>query len=278
MKESKSNVIQNAVESLLEMFKNESFPAQMAMSIIRAHDGDSIPSDAWSLGNRMLMLAQKTKDARGYRQWNEAGRFVKKGSKAIYILAPMTRKIKEKDEATGEEKVTVIVTGFRAIPVFAYEDTDGKPLPDFDYRPRQYPPFFDVAEKMGLSVAYRPMRGDYLGRFAIRSREIQLCSKEAVVYYHELAHAVHSTFVDLLSYDPEKAEVVAEFSAVVLCELCGVHGYERQGYRYIKNYCGKNDSPDGIMKKIMSVLSDVEKIVNLVLDASDDIPQMQEAV
>ena len=85
--------------------------------------------------------------------------------------------------------------------------------------------------------------------------------------------------MDLSVYDPDKAEVVAEFSAVVLCSLSDIHGYEDQAYKYIRHYCGKDEKkPEGVMKRILSVLSDVEKIVNIVLEASSDEPSLQEAV
>lgn len=271
MQKDKTQIIKDSIDSLMEMFKSGDFPDKIALSIIRRHEGDTIPADDWSLGNRALMLAQGTTDARGYRQWLEVNRFVKKGSRAIYILAPLTHKIKKQDKVTGEEREKVIITGFRAIPVFPYESTDGEPLPEFDYRPKKFPPFFDVAEKLNIKVAYRPMRGNYLGRYSFENGNemIQLCSQEAIVYYHEMSHKIHHSLVDLRVYDPDKAEVVAEFSAVVLCALSNIHGYEHQAYKYIRHYCQKDDQkPEGVMKKIMSVLSDVEKIVNIVLDAT----------
>ena len=277
MKTDKTQIIKDSIDSLMEMFKSGKFPEKIALSIIRRHEGDTIPSDEWSLGNRMLMMAQGTTDARGYRQWQEVSRFVKKGSRAIYILAPLTRKITEKDKVTGAEEEQVIITGFRPIPVFPVEATDGEPLPNFDYIPKTFPPFFDVAEKLNIKVEYRPMMGNYYGKFSTRGNQIRLCSQDAVVYYHELSHAVHNTFVDLRVYDPDKAEVVAEFSAVVLCALSDIHGYENQAYRYIQHYCKKDEQkPEGVMKKIMSVLADVEKIVRIVLDAtSDELPEKE---
>ncbi|HCB93851.1 MAG TPA: hypothetical protein DEP57_08635 [Selenomonas sp.] len=279
MQKDKTQIIKDSIDSLMEMFKSGDFPEKIALSIIRRHEGDTIPADDWSLGNRTLMLAQGTTDARGYKQWMEVNRFVKKGSRAIYILAPLTRKIRETDKATGEEKDTVIITGFRPIPVFPVEATDGEPLPNFDYVPKTFPRFFDVAEKLNIKVEYRPMIGNYYGKFSARGNQIQLCSQDAVVYYHELSHAVHNTFVDLRVYDPDKAEVVAEFSAVVLCALSDIHGYEDQAYMYIRHYCRKDEQkPEGVMKKIMGVLSDVEKIVSIVLDATSDELPAKEAV
>ena len=109
-------IIKEAVDQLLGMFKTGTLPEKVAFSIIHRHAGDVIPSDAWSIGNRVLQMLQGTCDARGYKQWADAGRHVKKGSHAIHILAPLTFKIREKDEKTGEEVEKVIVKGYRPIP------------------------------------------------------------------------------------------------------------------------------------------------------------------
>ena len=265
----KATIIKNAVGTLLDTFQSGNFPAKVAMTIIRKAEGDTIPADSWSFANRLLMTAQGTNDARGFRQWNEVGRHVKKGSKSIHILAPLTKKIVEKDEATGEELKRIIIVGFRPIPVFRLEDTDGEPLPTFDYKPKKYPPFFDVADKLGVKVEYKALRSNYYGRYTSGEGKIELCSKDVVVYYHELAHAVHDTFVDLRKCDTAKKEIVAELSALVLCEISGVSGYEWQGYRYISAYCA-DPKPETALKKIMGVLNDVEKIVAIVLDATED--------
>jgi len=62
-------------------------------------------------------------DAHGYRQWQEADRYVKAGSKALYILVPYMKMIEAED---GNEKQAL--TGFSCKPVFWAQDTDGKPL------------------------------------------------------------------------------------------------------------------------------------------------------
>ncbi len=261
----KEKIIEAAVTKLMTMFQSDDFPAQLATTIIRKSEADVIPSDSWSIGNRFLMSAQHTGDARGYNQWLEVKRQVKKGSKAIYIFAPLTKKVTEKDDETGEETTKVIVYGFRPLPVFRYEDTEGEPLPDYGYKPKKYPPFFDVAEKLGVSVEYRPLRANFLGRYIANTGQIQLYSQDAHVYYHELAHAIHNTFVDLKTYNKDKAEIVAEFTASVLCELTNTTGYETQSYEYIRHYCGGEEKPEGVLKKIMGVLSEVEKIVLTVI-------------
>lgn len=265
----KATIIQSAITTLMAMFASSNFPTQIAMTIIRKAEGDIIPSDSWSLGNRLLMAAQGSNDARGFRQWGEVGRHVKKGSKAIHIFAPLTKKIKEKDDVTGEETERFIIVGFKPIPVFRLEDTEGEPLPTFDYTPKNYPPFFDVAEKLGVKVEYKALRSDYYGRYTSGQGKIALCSEDAVVYYHELAHAVHDTFVDLRTCDKAKKEIVAELSALILCEISGVSGYQWQGFKYIGAYCA-DSKPETVLKKMMGVINDVEKIVSIILDASED--------
>ncbi|MBQ7554338.1 MAG: hypothetical protein IJT46_08315 [Bacteroidaceae bacterium] len=270
MKKTKDEIIRDAVEQLMDMFKTGKLPEKVAFSIIHRHPSDVIPSDSWSIGNRILQMLQGTADARGYKQWQDAGRQVKKGAKAIHILAPLAYKVKDKDKLTGEDVEKIIVKGYKPIPVFRYEDTDGAPLPyDHEYCPHDYPIFFDVAEKLGINVSYRPMTSNYLGQYSISTNSIKLCSQDAIVYYHELAHAIHATFVDLRVYDKAKSEVVAEFSALVLANIAGVNGFEAQGFDYIEHYA-KEHSHNSIMQEIFSVLNDVEKIVTTVLNVSED--------
>lgn len=270
MKKNKDQIIADAVDSLMDMFRTGRLPEKVAFSIIRKNPADKIPSDKWSIGNRVLQLLQGTNDARGFKQWQEVGRTVKKGSTAIHILAPMTIKIKDKDKITGKKVEKVIIRGFKPLPVFRYEDTDGAPLPaDQLYKPDTQPTFFDVAAKMEIDVSYRPLSANYLGRYGIRTKRIELCVEDAEVYYHELAHAIHATMVDLRVFDPAKAEVIAEFSALVMANIAGITGYEQRGFSYIEHYANEH-RPDSVLKEILSVLNDVDRIVDIVLSVSED--------
>lgn len=74
-------------------------------------------------------------DCRTFNQWKEQDRAPVKGSKAIYILAPVTRKVTEEDARTGEERTRSFVAGFRGMAVFDVSQTDGEPLPEHPSRP-----------------------------------------------------------------------------------------------------------------------------------------------
>ncbi len=90
----------------------------------------------WSPNNRLLaamQMLQRGKDLdnlhmMGFRQWEAQGRKVSKGAKAVWILAPITRKVvDEADDGTEVERHRVV--GFKSIPVFDISDTHGDPLP-----------------------------------------------------------------------------------------------------------------------------------------------------
>ena len=272
MKKDNKELYQEAVNSLLEMFEYGKMPEAMAFNIIKKQQGVvSKPSDNWSLGNQILQMIQGTNDARGYQTWKKNGRNVIRGRKAIHILAPMTYKVKKVNPETGKEEERIVITGFRPIPVFRYEDTEGKELdliPDFV--PPDPPPFWNVAEKMGIKVSYVPMMGNFLGQYNLRANTIKLCSEDAVVYFHELAHAVHNSFTDLKRCPKDICETVAEFSAVVLAHIQGITGYEHQGWEYIKRASHNKENPEAALKFIMQCLSDVEKVVTIILEAAEN--------
>ncbi|APC08600.1 ArdC-like ssDNA-binding domain-containing protein [Neomoorella thermoacetica] len=261
--------VRQAVGSLLAMFQSGDLPAKAARTFISARAGYGKPSDKWSLGNRLLMLVAGTEDARSYQQWREAGRQVKKGAKAIYILAPLTKKVTQKvvDPETGEEKQEerVICTGFRGVPVFRYEDTEGEPLPQADYSPPELPPLYEVAGRFGVEVKYLPFAGEAAGRFRPGRNEIELYSHDLDVFFHELAHAVHNTIRPLKGGQHRDQELVAETVACVLCELYGAKGYLWHVWEYIKHYGGQD--PRAALKAIMAVLGEVEEVLRRIFEA-----------
>ena len=136
----------------------------------------------------------------------------------------------------------------------------------------QLPPLYGVARALGIKVSHRPSTGLVLGYFSPSDNSIRLSSEDAVVYFHELAHAVHHSFVDLKTVDLARREVVAELSACILCTLEGIKGYERQGYEYIGHYC-QDKSPDSVLRFIFSVLNEVEHVVLYILTAADKLQQ-----
>lgn len=244
--------------SILERFKNGDIPEAVAFSMFPI---PNIPSAKWSLINRTLMFLAGTQDARGFKQWREADRYVRRGAKSFYILVPHLKKVE--DEDTGEEKQ--VLKGFLVKPVFRVEDTGGKPL---DYQRIELPRFalMEKAEEWGISVKAIPGNYRYYGYFSLQRKEIALATPEEMTFFHELAHAGHEKLdKGFKEGEDPLQEVVAELSALALCRLVGKTGDKHLGnsFRYIEHYAKTlKISPH---TACLRVLSETEQVLNLLL-------------
>ena len=90
----------------------------------------------YSYGNTMMIFLQNPEATfvKGYKAWNKLGRFVKKGSKGLAILAPCIKKIEtfrepedksQYHDAEGEKEIKKVLAGFRIAYVYDIADTDG---------------------------------------------------------------------------------------------------------------------------------------------------------
>jgi integrase len=71
------------------LFRAGNVPKALAPIFIKRRDG--LPCRRWSWSNQLITALHGYADARGFRQWEQAGRHVKKGERAFDILAPRTR-------------------------------------------------------------------------------------------------------------------------------------------------------------------------------------------
>ena len=251
----------DALAEILAMFETGRLPDAIAQTrIVRArHDR---PMCEWSLGNQLLAFVHDTSDARGFRQWEQAGRRVRKGSRAFHILGPCKVKRTERDES-GDEVERIMVVGFRAIPVFRLADTDGEPVEYPDYSPPELPPLHEVAERLDVPVRYLPSGSGERGAYVISRGEIVLATHDVDTFFHELAHAAHATIEPLRGGQNPRQEIVAETVAAVLCRLYGYDGYLAEARDYVAFYAGEQ-KPE---RAIMRLLADVEKVLDVILDS-----------
>lgn len=267
--------IGSAIEKVIKLFEQGTFAQTAMRTVIMTRKDDDRPCMRWSLLNRIMVLLHETTDARGYRQWQEDGRQVKKGAKAFHIFAPHYKKVtkKELDLETGAEKEVdkTILVGWILVPVFRLEDTEGESLDTVSYEPAQLPPLCDVAERFGIAVRYFPFSGRYYGFYTPNLNEITLCSHDQSVFFHELAHAVYHHVVHPLKggQDPDQ-EIVAETCAAVLCTLYGFEGYVPTCWQYIRGYAGADP-----VRKVAHLIGQVEKVLSAILpnERRDEIKQ-----
>lgn len=246
------------LQRLLTAFEQGTIPEALSRTIIPTLD---VPSSQWSLNNRVLALFAQTADARGMRQWNEVDRHVIAGRKAFYILAPLLVKAKE-----GEEGDKHLV-GFRAVPVFRVEDTEGAPLDYPPLEPPQPPPLSEVAEAWGLAVSYTAFSGPdspAYGSYSPSRKSIQLATHDEQVFFHELAHAAHEKIKGSLKRGQDwQQEIVAELTAATLMHLYGQQPNDGGAYEYIASYA--KEAGKDPYRACLSVISDVEHCLNQIL-------------
>jgi len=250
------------LDELVTAFENGKIGEIVKISTIPTLD---VPCARWSFRNRILCALVGTADARGHNQWKETNRWPMKGSRAFYILVPCHRTVIEKDEENGEETKAKVLMGFKAAPVFRYEDTEGEPLPEYQVlEPPELPPLYEVAERFNLRVKYSSFFGKRYGATDGETR-INLHSHDFVVFWHELAHCAHAKVIKerggkgLKGGQHPNQEAVAELAATA---IAGIYGYDYSGncWRYIKRYAKGGKA----LQLCLSVLSDTGKVLDLI--------------
>lgn len=251
--------VQKVLHGILEKFKTGDVPKAIVYSMFPIR---GTPSDKWSYINRLIMLLSGTTDARGIRQWSRAGRSVKKGSKAIYILVPYFVKRRCFNDDENE-----LLKGFMAKPVFAVEDTEGEPLDYAKIIPLPELPLLERAKEWDITVKTISPYPKFLGVYIPDKKEIALASPEEIVFFHELSHAAYEMSIGKLKPGQRwDQEIIAELSAQALCCLVGKDGRDRLGnsYAYIESYAKKAGlSP---FSACLKVLDDVQKVLSFLLD------------
>lgn len=214
----------------------------------------------YSLNNTILIDMQRPGATlvAGHQAWQQKfGRRVKPGEKGIRILAPMPKKVKEKQEVfdpeTGEllenaqgDPVTETVEkvklyGFRVVTVFDISQTEGKELPSLGVQElsgnvEQYETFLKAIQAVSpVPVTMEAIRGTEKGYFSLLEQRIVL--KEGMsqtqtikTAIHELAHAkLHGEIPKTDDTDAvasqksrETKEVEAESVAYTICQHYGI--------------------------------------------------------
>jgi antirestriction protein ArdC len=224
----------------------------------------------YSFGNVLLIAAQchEATQVAGFRAWQKMDRFVRKGEKAIFILAPMV--YKNADAAEGDDDR--VLRGFKWVPVFDVVQTDGEELPSICNRLAGDDPagifaqLVAVAHSIGYHVEDAELPGSTNGdcRYDLHRIRVELKNSPAQrvkTLAHEIAHAIlHEGFKDR-----RLAELEAESTAYVVCASLGINS-EDYSFGYVATWAGSGDeavagikaSCDRIQKTAASILRSFE--------------------
>lgn len=257
---------QEALQKIVRLFETGDVPAAVAYVTFPP---PNIPLAHWSMGNRLICLQSDTNDARGFAQWKEVNRWVKKGAKAIYILRPKLVKKREEEMDDPEDKFKLI--GFAAQPVFRIEDTDGEPV-EYHQHPLPSTPLDAVARKWGIEVRSTFFDYSFYGSYSHSASRIELASPEETVFFHEMTHAADARLVQIVSGVEPAQEIVAELGAACLSRLVGRQPQWNGGrhYRYVQMFAQAmfpNLPPrEAVGKACYKLIQRVAAALGLILD------------
>jgi antirestriction protein ArdC len=218
----------------------------------------------YSLGNVLLAAFQCSRreiplgPMATYPRWQELGRHVKRGEKALTLCQPVTVRRKA-DDATEDD--AVIVRFIYRPQWFVLAQTDGQDLPPVDV------PSWDRARALAsleiVEVPFDAVDGNVMG-FA-RQREIAISPVNPLPYktlFHELGHVLLGHTVEAEQADTETTprslrEAEAESVALLCCDALGLPGAECcRGY--IQHWLGAgNPIPERSAQRILRVADQI---------------------
>ncbi len=188
--------------------------------------------------NNQLLIALARPDASyvcGFRAWLQLGYQVRKGEKAIWILAPISAK-HQTDVGDGEQQQEQRRVFFRAVPVFdraqVTEIPGAAPTPleppreplTGDSHAHLIEPLVALADRLGYSVSFAPIPGRSGGwcdqdRKQIAVHSPQPANAQVRILVHELAHALG---VGYRQYGRRTAEVIVDTVTYIVCAGAGL--------------------------------------------------------
>ena len=221
----------------------------------------------YSLRNVLLIGTQKPDASRvaGYGTWKKLGRQVKKGERAIRILAPMVRRNKRQQEEGEDQEKNV--TFFKAACVWDVTQTDGKPLAEFAKvagDPGKYTDRLkDYVASQGIKLEYSSSIGHAEGL----SAKGRIILREGLSPAEEFSVLVHETSHELLHQSGEAKknktmqETEAEAVAFVVCQAVGLET-NTAASDYIQLYDGKKET---LLESLERIQQTAVQIINQVL-------------
>jgi antirestriction protein ArdC len=236
---------------------------------------------------------------RGYKQWEAIDRTVKKGEKAMYVLAPMlAHRCMQKGceakakyfrdgriyicEKDSNHKVGKFLVGFKDVPVFDISQTEGEDIPQITLKDKcenAKPEIWDALVSLAESHDFKVIIGNAKGAEGYCShdkKEIVISSNadfgyQVKILAHEVGHLLMHK--DIKDYQQQRAryETEAEGVAWVVCEALGVHSDEdNYSFGYIATW-GKDNTKQLVKKSLQTITKTSQTILDYVESKVDDL-------
>ena len=266
---------------LSEMFTSERYREYLSF-MSRFH--------SYSVNNVVLILLQHPTAGMvaGYKTWEKMGRHVKRGEKAIRILAPcpfkrtVTREITENGVTTSEEQ-EVVIPRYKAVSVFADDQTEGKDIPELVAGPLtgtvdSYETILEALKDVaGIPVGFEDIQGGALGyfnrqdnRIAIKTGLSELQTVKTLI--HEIAHSIlhNEQQSKIRPVDKDTKEVEAESVAYTVATALGLDTSD-YSFGYIAGWSQGRE-----MKAVRASMDVVRKTASDIIDKLESAMQAEE--
>jgi len=212
-----------------------------------------------------LLIAQQCPHAEyvaGFGAWRRLGRSVRRGERAIWILAPTGNRI----SGTDEEQARPV--RFVSVPVFDISQTEGLALPEICSRLNEqhgddaYIHLSKIAVELGFTPTLVELDHGVNGECNFTTRAIGIerrngSAQRVKSLAHELAHALlheHAT-------DRSRAELEAESAAYVICQLLGIDSGQ-YSFGYVASWIGDGSKA---VEAIHRSCDEITRVVNEVM-------------
>lgn len=226
----------------------------------------------YSYANTLLILRQRpaASAVAGFATWRALGRSVRRGERAIWIVAPVF----ERRGPAAERRVV----GFRRVAVFDVSQTDGaeltvccSPLQGAD-PPGLFARLVEVAQALGFAVELADLEPGCYGDCTYGLRRIRVSrsasgAQAAKTLAHELAHAC------LHEHAPDRAlaELEAESVAYICCQVMGLDTGQ-YSFGYLATWAGGTaEAQSALRTSCRRIASTAERLLGL-LESSDEVP------
>lgn len=230
----------------------------------------------YSIGNLILIAIQRpaATHVAGFQTWKDLGRWVKKGSTGIAILAPvMPPKPKKEEKEDEEEEVPLTPVYFKVVHVFDISQTEGKPLPEFDIpvltgeaNEELFAKALALAKAQGLEINFEPrpqqdpaIKGQYLGK-TIWVKGDEPRAQQLKSLLHEMAHYYSEGVFQIPRRD---AETIAESAAFAVGAHFGFDSGNRS-FPYVALWAQDK-------KVLQANLASIRKVTTVILEGIEKL-------
>jgi N-terminal domain of anti-restriction factor ArdC len=245
---------------------------------------------SYSAGNCMLLAWQchergiVPERIAGFRAWLKLGRSVRKGERALRILAPVTVKSREEHGEESDERRVF----FKTASVFELSQTE--PLPGVDPVPLHPPrepltgdshvhllaPLQAFAESVGYSVSFEAIPGAVGGWCDASARQIVVdadapANAQVRTLIHECAHAAG---IDYQSYSRSQAEVMVDTVSLLVASALGL-AVDGETIPYVAGW-GETGALEAVTE-FAQLIDTLARRLEAAITPTDDVETAQEA-